>query len=453
MSSHICVMTGHIFIQDEIGIHTKPEMVRAQISPEFSDYEIHINSNGGDVYDGYQIGNMILNLGKPSLAIVEGMCASIATYIACCADKIVMIPQGSWTIHDPTAQTGGRAEDLIAAAVQLKQIKDAIIQRYMNKVGKMGITAQQLSDAMAKETTYDSNMAKEWGFADEVREKLRAVAKIDLTKFKMETLTKQETIGLFEKLGQKLDSVADKMLKAFKPEKPKALKKAGIKKVTKVKNALELTLTDGNVLECDAEDPNNLEGATVTNQDGSPVVDGTYETVDGLEIEVTSGQITEAEQQATNAAPDTDADNPDEDYDPDKEPAPENESEDNPGEDASPYKNDEDEPMDTIDTLTAQMKELQKKIEKIKPGAQPPAAAPAAKVKAKFEGKKPTEFEAKIVELEKQLAEMKKLTVGKSTPPGAAPLGEDEEPDDDFKAFANHATSFWESRGFLKRIN
>ena len=186
-------MTGHIFINGEIGVSTTPVSVRSQISPEYSNYEIHINSFGGDVYDGYQIGNMILNLGKPSVAIVEGMCASIATYIACCADKTTMIPQGSWIIHDPTAQTGGRAEDLLKAAAQLNDIKAKIVSRYMTKVGRNGISAQQLSDAMAKETTYDSDEAKTWGFIDDVREKLRAVAKIDLNKFKMENLTKEET--------------------------------------------------------------------------------------------------------------------------------------------------------------------------------------------------------------------------------------------------------------------
>jgi len=430
-------MTGHIFIDGEIGLHTKPESVRSQISPQFSDYEIHINSQGGDVYDGYQIGNMILNIGKPTNAIVEGMCASIATYIACCADKVSMIPQGSWTIHDPTAQTGGRAEDLIQAAAQLSKIKDDIIARYMSKVGKTGITPQQLSDAMAKETTYDAQEAKEWGFADDVREKLRAVAKIDLTKFKMETLTKQEQIGLFTKLGEKLDS----LVSMFKPEAAPAKPQAKVAPNKKVKNSMELTLTDGTVLQCDAEDPNNLEGATVSTADGKPITDGTYETADGLEIDIVNGTITNAEQEPTN------------------------ESDDEPTEDTDPkIKNDDDEPtddMETYDELMSQMEELQKKLKKATPGAQPVTAAPANKNNPKFKAKvepkdeSKAQFEAKITALEKQLTELKAMTVGDKRPPAARPLPEqhEEEYGPEFTSFANTVTEFALGRGLINRTN
>lgn len=419
-------MTGHIFINGEIGETTTPVSVRNQISPEYSNYEIHINSFGGDVYDGYQIGNMILNLGKPTLAIVEGMCASIATYIACCADKVSMIPQGSWIIHDPTAQTGGRAEDLLKAAAQLNDIKARIMARYMTKVGKKGITQQQLSDAMAQETTYDSDEARKWGFADEVAEKLRAVAKIDLKKFNnMETLSKEETIGLFEKFGQKIDSLINSISKKEADKKPKA--------AVKPKNNVVLTLTDGTVLDVNAEDPNNLVGATVANQDGTPLADGTYQTVDGLEIEVSANTITEAEQQATN------------------------ESSDEPSEDTDPNIKNEEGDMEDYATLTAQLEELKKKIEKVKPGAQPATAAPAAKAKVSTEFKdKPTDDVKNTIDaLEKQVAELKKMTVGKSAPPVAKQIEQEpeEEMDESFTTFSNHLTEYLEGRNFIKRTN
>lgn len=422
-------MTGHIFINGEIGETTTPLSVRSQISHEYSNYEVHINSFGGDVYDGYQIGNMILNLGKPTLAIVEGMCASIATYIACCADKVSMIPQGLWIIHDPTATTGGRAEDLLKAAAQLNDIKARIVARYMTKVGKNGISQQQLSDAMAVETAYDSDQAKKWGFIDDVQEKLRAVAKIDLKKFnKMETLSKEETLGLFEKFGQKLDSFINSM-KPKETKKPAAKPKA----IIKPKN-IELTLTDGTVLNVDAEDPNNLVGASVSSQDGTPLADGTYETVDGLELEVESNMITEAEQQ------------------------PVNESDDNPSEDTDPNIKNEDGDMETYDKLMAELGEIKKKIEKVKPGAQPATATTAAKAKAtktEFKDNPTDNVKNTIEELEKQVAELKKMTVGKQTPPAAKPIEQDdeEEVDESFATFSNHLTQFLEGRNFIKRTN
>lgn len=417
-------MTGHIFINGEIGEATTPTSVRSQISPEYSNYEIHINSFGGDVYDGYQIGNMILNLGKPTLAIVEGMCASIATYIACCADRVSMIPQGSWIIHDPTAQTGGRAEDLLKAAAQLNDIKARIISRYMTKVGRNGISQQQLSDAMAKESTYDSDEAKKWGFIDDVSEKLRAVAKIDLNKFKMETLSKEDALGIFEKFGQKLDGFIASISKKETEKKPKAS--------VKPKNNLVLTLTDGTVLNVNAEDPNNLVGAQVANQDGTPLADGTYQTVDGLEIDVVANTITEAEQQ------------------------PVNESQDNPSEDTDPNIKNDDGDMEDYAALNAQLEELKKKIEKVKPGAQPATAAPAAKAKTTEFKDKPTDDVKNTIEaLEKQVAELKKMTVGAKNPPPVKPVNQEdeEEMDESLVAFSGHVTDFLAGRGFIKRQN
>jgi len=57
-------MTGHIFIEGEIGSEVTAKTVRADISnyPQATEWTIHINSPGGDVYEGYQIGSIIKNL-------------------------------------------------------------------------------------------------------------------------------------------------------------------------------------------------------------------------------------------------------------------------------------------------------------------------------------------------------------------------------------------------------
>ena len=48
---------------------------------EITEFIVHINSVGGDVYDGYAIGNIIKSLGKPTTASIGALCASISTYI------------------------------------------------------------------------------------------------------------------------------------------------------------------------------------------------------------------------------------------------------------------------------------------------------------------------------------------------------------------------------------
>ena len=267
-------MTGHIFIEGEIGIDCTPKSVRNDIDqyPGASKYIIHINSGGGDVYDGYQIGSIIKNLGKPSEAHIGAVCASIATYAACCCDSIFMSPHGDFMIHLPTAQgLTGNADDLRRTAQQLDRIKTELIDRYMTKVGKKGITREQLSEMIDKETTMSPEEAKKFGFIDDVREKFKAVAKIDLTKFSM----KDEEKSRIDKL--------DKMIESFK-----SLFR------NKIKNQMPLTLEDGTVIVVQTED-GTLQGKPIMLEDGSPLPAGTYTTVDGVTITVDENStITEA---------------------------------------------------------------------------------------------------------------------------------------------------------------
>lgn len=271
-------MTGHIFIEGEIGDgYITTSSVRNNISdyPQATDWNIHINSGGGDVDEGYAIGSILANLPKTT-AIIGATCASIATYAALRCDHVIMGPAGDFLIHLPTAVIGGNASDHRAAADRLDRIKAELQGLYMKRVAKKGITAQQVSDMIDKETSMSPSEALAMGFVDEVQERFKAVAKIDIKKFNM-TNNNEEIKGLFAALSAKID-------KWFKP-----------------KNAiLPVTLTDGTVLTVNADDPNNLQGAGATMQDGTPCADGVYETVDGSELTIAGGVITEVETEPVN---------------------------------------------------------------------------------------------------------------------------------------------------------
>lgn len=272
-------MTGHIYIEGEIGQKTTAETVRAQINNKLYDsYDIHFNSIGGDVYEGYQIGAILLNIGKPTTAIVEGMCASIATYDACCCDKIVMMPHSEWMIHDPIGTVQGGSEDFRQAAGQLDRIKTDIISRYMTKVSRKGVTREQLASMMDKETSMSATIAQTYGFADEVSEKLKAVAKLDITK--MEPKDK----GLLEKA---VTAIEDKLNKLFNIIKPK--------------NMINATLDNGQVIMVMA-DNEDWTNAPVTYEDGTPLPAGDYTTVDGIQFTVDANStITQVIESAANS--------------------------------------------------------------------------------------------------------------------------------------------------------
>jgi ATP-dependent protease ClpP protease subunit len=264
-------MTGHIFIEGEVGEEVTIESVRNDIAqyPQAKDWTIHIDSVGGDVDTGYAIGEIIQGLGK-STAQIGALCASISTYIAHSCDKIVMGPSGDFMIHLPTGTLqGATADEMRNGAARLERIKAELVRRYMPRVSKKGVTPQEVSAMLDKETSMSPDEALAMGFVDEVRQRLKAVAKLDTKKY-MDTVTKKEVEGMFAKFGEKMDG----FFARFKPKN------------------IAVTLADGSTVNSDAADPSALVGSHLTDEQGAPLPPGTYETGDGYALVITDDQGT-----------------------------------------------------------------------------------------------------------------------------------------------------------------
>jgi ATP-dependent Clp protease protease subunit len=350
-------MTGHIFVYGEIGGAVTAKSIQEQIDRSADDYEIHISSPGGDVYEGYAIYGILSNLGKPKKVIIEGICASIATLIAQSGDTVVMTSPAEFMIHNPYVQLSGDASDLQEAAEQLNRIKSTIIGVYRKRTG---LSEDELSKMMDSETWMSADEAKQQGFIDEVQEKLKAVAYINTDKIKM---SKDRNL---------IQSILDKGFAELKAM------------IAEPKNMVTLTLEDGRVVmvgtESEAPAPEEMVGATIVLEDGSPVEDGTFKTAEGVEIVVEGGVITAA---AAAVAEET-------------------------------------EPED-VAALKAKVAELE--------------AALAAKDEAIVENEQKIEvanktinkFKASVEKLEAKYNELKSVTVGDSNPPVVQPHAEVEQ--------------------------
>jgi ATP-dependent Clp protease protease subunit len=277
-------MTGHIFIEGEIGSEVTAKTVRADIAnyPHATEWTIHINSPGGDVYEGYQIGSIIKNIGKPTFAHIGSMCASIATYAALSCDEVIMNPHGDFMIHLPTGTINGTAEDLRRGAEQLDRIKSELIDRYSPRVARKGVTKEELSAMIEKETSMSPSEALAMGFIDGVQEKMKAVAKLNKLNDMENMLTKEEAQGFFKSIGDKLDKFIN----------------------GKFKNVVELALADGTLVQSDAATPEEVVGSTVTLPDGTPVPDGVVETADGYVMTVAGGKVASYEPKMDDAKAD-----------------------------------------------------------------------------------------------------------------------------------------------------
>jgi ATP-dependent Clp endopeptidase proteolytic subunit ClpP len=260
---------SHIYIYSQIGQGgVTAESIRKKLVNAADEVVVHINSPGGEVYEGYTIYNILRNSGKKITVVIEGLCASIATLIACAGDKIVMNPTAEFMIHNPMVGIEGDSEDLRKVADQLDNIKKTIIAAYKRKTNK---SEEELWKMMDSETFLSATQAKDFGFVDEVEQALRVVAYLDVTKIKSDKSMDQKILDSIESLGKKIEGL-------FK-SKPKNM---------------DLTLADGTPIVIETEDE-TIEGKAIfiaTPEGNKPAPDGEVTLADGRVITVAGGIIT-----------------------------------------------------------------------------------------------------------------------------------------------------------------
>ena len=167
-------MEGHIFIRGEITEdYDLYVQERLDANKDATKIILHVASPGGSVYGGYKTYHTLKSAGKPIEAIIEGECQSIATFIVLAADHIVARDPSRYMIHNPSAGMQGNAKDLENGASELRKIELEMAEAYSQKTGK---PIGEIRLMMEKETSLTALEAKNYGFIDEVKDKLKAVA-------------------------------------------------------------------------------------------------------------------------------------------------------------------------------------------------------------------------------------------------------------------------------------
>src|SRR3954466_2770789 len=73
---------------------------------------VHINSQGGSVFEGFAIYNGLKTHPAKVIIHVDALAASIASVIAMAGEEIVMAENAMMMIHRPSAGVEGSAEDI-----------------------------------------------------------------------------------------------------------------------------------------------------------------------------------------------------------------------------------------------------------------------------------------------------------------------------------------------------
>jgi len=143
---------------------------------------LHINSPGGDVFEGRAMAAAISAHDAPVIAHIDGLVASAATYLAMAAKEVRMTDGGMFMIHESMSLGFGNATELRELADLLEKIDGTIAATYVQRTGK---DLAQVQAWMAAETWFTAQEALDNGFVDAIEpSSQKASNKWDLSGFK-----------------------------------------------------------------------------------------------------------------------------------------------------------------------------------------------------------------------------------------------------------------------------
>jgi ATP-dependent protease ClpP protease subunit len=128
---------------------------------------LHINSPGGECYEGIAIMNQLRRHPAKVTAVVDGLAASAASFIAAGVDEVVMAPNSEMMIHDAWGIALGPASEMREAAERLDRISNNIAGVYAERPDSPA-DADAWRQLMLAETWFSAQEAVTAGLADRV---------------------------------------------------------------------------------------------------------------------------------------------------------------------------------------------------------------------------------------------------------------------------------------------
>jgi ATP-dependent protease ClpP protease subunit len=130
-----------------------------------TEIRLMISSPGGEVWEALAILNSLRQHPAKVTAVIEGIAASSASFIAAAADECLIMQNAEVFVHNAWGLTVGNAEDMQKMAGDLVHEDRNIASIYAAKAGG---TVDEWLAAMAAETWYSAEEAVAAGLADRV---------------------------------------------------------------------------------------------------------------------------------------------------------------------------------------------------------------------------------------------------------------------------------------------
>lgn len=175
ISAKADAVTAEVHIYDEIGYWgvTAQDFIKDLQGVEATTIELHLNTPGGDVFDGIAIHNALRQHKARVVAYVDSLAASIGSVIAMAGDEVVMARYSTMMIHEASGVAiGANADEMRAMADLLDKTSQNIAQVYADR---SGTDIEDWRNLMRAETWFSAEEAVEFGLADRVGDDNRTV--------------------------------------------------------------------------------------------------------------------------------------------------------------------------------------------------------------------------------------------------------------------------------------
>lgn len=130
---------------------------------------MYINSEGGSVYDGLAVYDVMQYIKCPVATYVTGMAASMGSFIAQAGTPGMryLLPRSVTMIHQPSSGTRGKVSDMEIDLKESLRIKKEMTELYV-KHNSRGITYEEFERLMDRDRWLTAQEALNLGLADHI---------------------------------------------------------------------------------------------------------------------------------------------------------------------------------------------------------------------------------------------------------------------------------------------
>ena len=128
---------------------------------------VHINSMGGNIFDGISVLNILKGCGKEISVYIEGVAASAASMIAMAGKSVKMYQTSQMMVHNCWTYAIGNSKELRKTADDMDKIMEGAKLSYLSKAGGK-LTAEKLDELLEAESYLTAAECLELGLCDEI---------------------------------------------------------------------------------------------------------------------------------------------------------------------------------------------------------------------------------------------------------------------------------------------